>query len=196
MTNDEKTARIRAKLGENTRASTVVVGGKPYTMYRARLAAGNEADEDELAKDDTLRSAGIRHFVGDGGRTIVAVADLPPLDVIELARVGTHNGGDDDWREVQAFVRETIAQVPFDVVFADEAGLAVRARDPIDPALARQWDRALLDRLESAGRWVDSYGFMLGEAEELEPDPEADERGGGGVAAYIVASRGLRFWWD
>jgi len=92
--------------------------------------------------------------------------------------------------------RETIAKIPFDVVFADEAGLAVRATEKIDPALARAWDRALLDRLESSPHWSDSYGFMAEEAEELEPDPEADERGGGSVAAFIVATQGLRFWWD
>ena len=194
MTDEEKRARIRAKLGPKAKASTVFVGGKEWTVFRA---PSKEADEDEIAADDSLRSSGIRHFVGDGGRAIVAVADMPPLDVVELARVGTHNGDEDDWRQVQAFLRETIATVPFDVVFADEAGLDVRAKGPVDPTLARAWDRALLDRIESSsGRWIDSYEFMLGEAEELEPDAEADERGGGSVAAFIVDRGSLRLWWD
>ena len=209
MTNeDEKTARIRAKLGAAARASTVVVGGKTWTVHRApsrasKLRASDpsyydamEAEQDEVAADESLRSAGIRHFVGDGGRTIVAVADMPPLDVVELARVGTHNGGDDDWREVRAFLRETIATLPFDVLFADEAGLHVRAATAVDRVHAHAWDRALLDRVESSDRWTDSYTMMIEEAEELEPDAEADERGGGAVAAFIVATRSLRLWWD
>jgi hypothetical protein len=210
MKDAERTEILRAKLGAKTRSSTATVAGKSWTVYRAPSPSAAlppsdaayydvmQTGQDEVAADASLRSIGIRHFVGDGGRSIVAVPDLPPLDVVELAKVGTHNGAPDDWRGVQALLRDTIATLPFDVVFADEAGLDVRANDPVDPTRARAWACALLDRVESEDRWVDSLSFMLDSASDLglEPDPEGDERDGGLLSSFIAATGSLRLWWD
>ena len=81
-------------------------------------------------------------------------------------------------------------------MFADAAGLDIRLTRPVEAALAIEWDRILLDRMEARTRWVDSYTFMLNLAHDLEPLPGADERGGGVVPAFIVAKRALRLWWD
>jgi len=186
---------IRAVLGPKTSAQIVQVGDRGWTVHRAPSRAWKSGAPDydamtreaeEVAKDDRLRTLNVRHFVGEGGTALFAVPELPPLDVVELARVGTHNGGPDEWRDVQNLLRATVGTKRFDIVFADEAGLDVRVLDPLTKALAREWERVLLDRVETEPRWLDSYSFMLGAVDD----------GSGTIVPYILKKRSLRFWWD
>lgn len=206
---------ILARLGSQRRAFAFSLGGREWSGFRApsraagmqprsleMLGAYDDMQRNELdgvRQDKVLRDNDVRFFVGDGGETLYAIPHLPPVDVIELARVGTHNGGLDDWRLVQAFLLETAAPFGFDIVFADEAGLDVQLPGAVELETARSWDRCMLDRIERrSGRWLDSYSFMLDEAlrRGLESDPKADGRGGGLVPAFIVATRSIRLWWD
>lgn len=187
---------IRGRLGDAMEACAFRAADREWVGYRAPARAALEDVLRMVAADDALRSAGVRHFVGEGGATVFAIPELPALDVIEAIGIGTHNGSRSDWQSVSELVAQTIAVAGFDVVFADEAGLDARIARAVSPADAIAWDRALLDRMEAEPRWVDSYGFMLDRASDLEPLDGADERGGGLVPAFIVATRSLRLWWD
>lgn len=155
-----------------------------------------------VAAETTLRAANIRFFLGTGEQEelLWAIPDLPALDVIEFAKVGTHNGAPDEWRVVRDFVSSSLAGVAFDVVFADEAGLDLRFITPVSADVARRVDKALLDRMEKEedDRLHESYCFMHDRATELRlpPDAGADPRGGGYVSSFITTTQSLRLWWD
>jgi hypothetical protein len=152
--------------------------------------------ESVAADTPRFRALDTRLFLGLGGTRLYAIWQLPPLDILEFARVGTHNSTPEAWREVRMLVAG-LAE-PFDVVFADEAGLDLRFTDRISKARARAYDKMLLDRMQAGEhRWIDSYSYMVAEAARLGilPDVGADERGGGAVAGLIAAGR-FRLWWD
>jgi hypothetical protein len=211
---------IRAQLGPELKRVTFRLGGADWVAWsapppsdrlRSHLKEGPEslaayhqatvADAKAVADETTLRAANIRYFLGTGDRgpLLWAIPGLPALEVIELAKVGTHNGGRDGWRVVRDLVSSALAGHDFDVVFADTAGLEVRSITLATTDVARRVDRALLDRIEAGdARWIDSYGFMLDRAAALglTPDGGADPRGGGQVASFIATTKSLRLWWD
>jgi len=180
----------------------------PSELLRSQMQIGDrksisayhdarEADAKAVAAETTLRAANIRFFLGMSG-ALWAIPGLPALDVIELARVGTHNGAPDAWRGVRDFISSSLVGCDFDVVFADEAGLDLRFITVVSTDVARRVDKALLDRFEGGDRWHDSYTFMLDRAADLHlpPDAGADPRGGGQVSAFIMTTQSLRLWWD
>lgn len=178
---------------ERLRSQMRVGDRKSISAYHEAKAAEAKA----VAAETTLRAANIRFFVGMEG-LLWAIPGLPALDVIELAKVGTHNGAPDEWRGVRDFVSSALAGLAFDVVFADEAGLDLRFITAVSIDVARRVDKALLERLARGDRWHDSYAFMLSRAAELHlpPDAGADPRGGGQVSAFITTTQSLRLWWD
>src|SRR5512140_3047981 len=150
-----------------------------------------EAEAKAVAAETTLRAANIRFFLGAGEQQqlLWAIPGLPALDVIEFAKVGTHNGAPDEWRVARDFVSSSLAGVTFDVVFADEAGLDLRFITPVSTDVARRVDKALLDRMaEEDDRLHESYTFMHDRAIDLRltPDAGADPRGGGQVSSFIT----------
>lgn len=200
--------RIQALLGDSIKPYTRVVGGRERAGWRA---AWDPDDIDGIRRAAAaLRGDGVRVFLGDGGRTAYAMPGLPALDVIEMARVGAHDQSA-DWREVQAVIER--AATPFDVVFADEAGLELVFLTPIDPARARALAQEILDH-----DWIDSFCLMaeegadahdggegedfadagdtaeVGAAEDDEPDCGGDPLAA--VVAYILGRNALRLWWD
>jgi len=202
---------IRSRLGDELEEFALVARGREWTGFRAPAPLPSIHEDvsgyyeqkarvlESVALDSELRAADIRYFVGLGGAMLYAVPGLPPIDVVEFMRVGTHNGLEDHWKAVQSFVAATIGQGAFDVVFADEAGLDARAAEPIGLEVARGWDRLLLDHaMQPGSRWFDSYTFMLDRAVELglTGDPEAGGDPGGEVAAFIHETGSIRLWWD
>ncbi len=207
---DDINRLIRSRLGDAIEAIPFRVAGHEGVAYRAPARSERVSREDTTAyyeaqseeqlvvdNDNELRERDVRYYLGDGGSRLYAIPGLPPLDVVEFARVGTHNADREDaWTEVRDLLLETACSVGFDVLFADQAGLSIRLAQPVDASTALAWDRKLLDRMEASPSWADSYTLMMDEACDLLPLPDADERGGGLVPAFIVAKRSLRLWWD
>jgi len=213
---------IRSQLGPNMKKMSFRLGNadwvawyapSPSERLRSQMMTGDqksssdyyeamEAEAKAVAAETTLRAANIRFFLGAGEqqRLFWAIPGLPALDVIELAKVGTHNGAPNEWRVVRELVSSWLAGVPFDVVFADEAGLDLRFLTPVSADVARRVDKALLDRMEKEedDRLHESYCFMHDRATELHlpPDAGADPRGGGYVSSFITTTQSLRLWWD
>src|SRR5262245_56904603 len=146
---------IRSRLGLDAEGVSFRLGGTdwvawsapaPSEQLRSQLSPGDsksisayhdakEADAETVATDTILRAANIRFFLGLRGK-LCAIPGLPPLDVIEFAKVGTHNGAPDDWRAVRDFVSSSLAGIAFDVVFADEADLDLRFITPVSTGVA------------------------------------------------------------
>src|SRR5262249_53152115 len=124
----------------------------PSERLRAQTmnADRQSAEAKAVAAETTLRAANIRFFLGAGeqGGLLWGIPGLPPLDVIEFAKVGTHNGAPDEWRGVRDFVSSSLAGIAFDVVFADAAGLDLRFITPVSTDVARRIDATMFDRLE------------------------------------------------
>jgi hypothetical protein len=179
-------ARIREWLGDDARSFRYTIGGRERDGWKAPAKGRDEAWAAKAT--EALRHDDVRVYVGDGGRVVYALPALSPVDVIEHARVGSHNDGADP-RDVRA-VLEQVA-IPFDVTFADEAGLAAVFRDPIDRARAHALAKEVLDR-----GWIDSIGFMAEEGEEGADELGDDEDGLGMVVAYVVGHNAVRLWWD
>lgn len=191
-------ALIRDRLGPNVNKFAFRLGGVDRVAWFAPIPEA--AAQESIAADIAIRAANVRFFAGTGqfGKVLWAIAGLPALDVIEFAKVGTHNGAPDEWRVVREFVSSALVGLDFDVVYADEAGLDLRLVTEVSSEVARGIDRTLLDRLERGDRLQDSYCFMLDRAADLGlvPDPGADPRGGGRIPSFIKATRSLRLWWD
>src|SRR4051812_11193047 len=174
---------IRSQLGPNMKKMSFRLGDSDWVAWyapapserlRSQLMTGDqksssayyeakEAEAKAVAAETTLRAANIRFFLGVGEQQQLfwAIPGLPALDVIEFAKVGTHNGAPDEWRVVRDFVASSLAGIAFDVVFADEAGLDLRFITPASTDVARRVDKALLDRMgEEDDRLHESYLFM------------------------------------
>jgi hypothetical protein len=187
---------IREELGPVASPIRVSARGGLYDGFSAERAL--DALEQAVASAPRMRSLDTRLFACRGGTRNCAVWRLPPLDIIEVERVGDHNQAPGTWRAVRSFLEAVGRTDPFDVVFADEAGVDLRFLSSVPPIRARAIDGQLLDAMAGGQtHWVDSYTFMLDEARRggLTPDPGADGRGGGLVATFIQSGR-LRFWWD
>jgi hypothetical protein len=195
-TPDAAKAVIVERLGSAARRREVVVGGRRYEVFEA---SADLAELDGVIADvPRFRDRDVRLFLTVGGTVLCAVWGLAPADIVKMIRVGTHNGHPEDWRTVYNLVAPLLAAHPGDVVFADEAGLDIRFPAPIAPDEARRLDTTLLDAFAVGdNRLLDSYLFMCDEAGRLGlvPDPLADPRGGGLVAALVASGR-LRLWWD
>jgi hypothetical protein len=221
MTTMPQEELIRSQLGPDMKKMSFRLGERDWAAWyapapserlRSRVMAREqksssdyyeamEAEAKAVAAETTLRAANIRFFLGVGEqqRLFWAIPGLPALDVIELAKVGTHNGAPDEWRLVRDFVSGSLAGIAFDVVFADAAGLDLRFISPVSTDVARRVDKALLDRMEEEDdRLHESYLFMHDRATglHLPPDAGADPRGGGYVPSFITATQSLRLWWD
>ncbi|GAC1544724.1 MAG: hypothetical protein NVS2B9_11950 [Myxococcales bacterium] len=185
---------ILERLGAKAEPFSAEAAGRVHPGFHAPATLASP--ESVAADASRFRALDTRLFLGLGGTRLYAIWQLPPLDIVELARVGTHNSAPEAWREVRALVAG-IAE-PFDVVFADEAGLDLWFGQRISQARARAYDKMLLDRIQAGERrWIDSYAHMVDAAGRLgiAPDDGADARGGGAVASLIAAGR-LRLWWD
>ena len=164
-------------------------GAEPfeYTVGRTRRSgwrapARLDAQEKIVAAAAKLRADDVRLFLSEGGTRLLALPGLPVLDVIELARVGTHNGKDGERQRVREVLTPIFERCPFDVVFADEAGLLAVFHQAPSANDAKEWSSAILD-----ADWIDSYSLMCESAESSDyEDP---------VAAFLRAGR-LQLWWD
>lgn len=182
----------------------VSVRGKSFEGRKARLAGYL----DELGVyQELFRALDVRVFqgaIGYEGPHLYAIAQLPPLELIELFEVGTHNNGETSRREVKALMATVAEQDPFDVVFADAAGLAVTFRREVRRENAQRYAARLLDDVVrgysetgASGHFLDSVELMMGDAGP--PSEEASDYLGQmaiGVVDFIVRKRRLRLWWD
>ncbi len=191
-------ATIRHQLGDLAKAFRYRLAGVEREGWRAPVGGDAPVGDDELDDDPTerrvdemrraLRDDDVRVFLGDGGRTIYALPGLPAADVIEVMKVGSHNAGAEP-REV----REVVASVgvPFEVRFADEAGLEVVFGTKLSPGQARGLVDAVL-----AHDWVDSYALMAEDGCELEATVDLDEEEHADAVKFVLHINGVQLWWD
>src|SRR4051812_6710281 len=138
MTTMKQEELIRSQLGPNMKKMSFRLGDADWVAWyapppserlRSPMTSGDqksidayykatEADEMAVESETTMRGANIRFFIGTGecGALLWAIPGLAALDVIEFAKVGTHNGAPDEWRVVRDFVSSSLAGVAFDVV--------------------------------------------------------------------------------
>ncbi|MBA3392857.1 MAG: hypothetical protein H0T89_09440 [Deltaproteobacteria bacterium] len=133
---------------------------------------------------------GVRLYLADGGRALVAIPGVDVLDVVEIARVGTHDARADGWREVQGSVGRIASQAPFDIVFADEAGLGCVFGDVLSVAAARSTADILVDELGGA------LEMMMDDVMSLEDEAGDDTELAAMFASYLRSRRRFRLWWD
>jgi len=171
----------------------VSVRGKSFEGWKAPL----EQYLDQLGAYQALfRSLDVRVFQGARGREgphVYAISQLPPLDIVEAFKVGTHDASEDAWRKVQAFLARVARQHPFDVVFADPAGLEAAFHGEISREDAQRYAAGLMEE----GHFSESAEVMMGQAGP--PSERASDFLGQmaiGVVDFMVRKRRLRLWWD
>jgi hypothetical protein len=173
---------LRRQLGPRARMYAYAVRGMRHEGWRAPASFARRAVErvaaELRAREDT------RLLLTDGGREQLALPGLPVLDVVEVARVGTHQGDEDAWRDVRDGLAEVFELAPFDVTFADEAGLEAVFWRPIDDPRARAVARVLIER-----NWLDSIALMAEEGDELADDDDP-------LVTYLARRNRLRLCWD
>lgn len=197
--------RFFADLKLVPRACQVSVKGRSYVGWKAAL---KDYYLPRLDADQSLfRSLDVRIFqgmMGDEGYRVYAIVGLPILDIIDLFAVGTHNADRpiDACREVRDLMAWIAGADPFDVVFADAAGLEAVFVNDVPRKRARRYGARLVELIrgpKGPNNWYDSVGFMIERLRKKRPSERASnefERVEILLADYIVTQRRLRLWWD
>ena len=168
-------------LGSSARPLMLRTGAGAVAAWSA--PATLDEQEDVVAAARTLRATGTRLFLSDGGRAKWLLMNVPTLDVIALAEVGTHAADGEGWQEVREVLGRIFERAPFDIVFADSAGLLAVFHETPSFEDAAEFANALME----AG-WLDSVVAMAEEDGDVDDPMES-------AAAYIAHGR-LRLWWD
>lgn len=194
---------IHKHLGANATPVTLSCHGKPLTAYSAPTALTEERIE-PITRE--LAAHQIRAYVGDGGRQWFAIPGVEVLDIVEIAQIGTHNDEADAWRDVHKHLSEIMEMAPFDITFADEAGLAGVFRKRPSRAKARSIVYALMTRLGEALEMMDEQvdEFVNAEEESVEEDDDDDvdldesdkTSHTRQFVRYVMARGRFRLWWD
>jgi hypothetical protein len=193
---------IRQVLGDRAKSFRYRVAGVERVGWRAPVGSDASAPDEGVDEDSAvdpaerrvdemrraLRDGDVRVFLGDGGRTVYALPGLPAADVIEVMKVGTHNGGAEP-HEVRSVVASV--GVPFDVAFADAAGLEIVFGAKLSTGQARALIESIL-----AHDWLDSYALMAEEGCEVESERELDSEEHAEAMTFVLHTNGLRLWWD
>ena len=150
-----------------------------------------------------MLSSDIRLFVGNGEicgnelyDLVFALPELPTVDIIELAKTGTHNNPDDNWRDVKHTMQEIFNKCPFEIQFADEAGLHCTFLKHPSLAQAKNFSDMIVgispEVFEGINEHVEQAGYIVPKMKSMPEFPDE-------VAAMkiFMAKMGkFRLWWD
>jgi hypothetical protein len=190
---------VQTYLGAKAKAATFTIGKRAISGHRAPTKLDTD-DVVPLAREAAKRGLAVFKTITDK-HELFAIPGVSPTEIVELAKVGTHNGGA-AWRQVQATVAKVHDRAPFDVVHADAAGLIGVFRDKLTPAKAKAIANLLESELPTA-----LEAMMEEDADDELADDEADEdvsieeedaRHGFSayVARYLRNSGRFHLWWD
>lgn len=134
--------KLSKALGEEMVPVPVKAGGKKYEGWRADKRRRSEDATDLVMKHGAeASSSNVRLFAGDpdlierpysekelkGGCyvPIVAVPELPVLDIVEFSKVGTGGMSEprNKWKEVREGLSKIYSAKTFEIRFADSCGL-------------------------------------------------------------------------
>jgi len=145
-----------------------------------------------------------RLFVGNGAMfgddeicdIAVALPGFPSIDIVELARTGTHNNPSDNWRQVKAAMKEIMEECPFEILFADQAGLHAVFHTKPTRKQAKAFSDVILtvspDVLDGVHEEVEQAGHVVPRMKDM-PDFPDDEM----AMVLLISELGrFRLWWD
>jgi hypothetical protein len=135
---------------------------------------------------------------------LFALPDVEPRDIVELVKVGTHNGEDGDWKKVQVAVGKMFERAPFDVAAADAAGMIGVFRNklstPTAKAIATLLEREVPTGLEAMeGEAAEAQAAALEDEdpdEEVSVEEEDRRRYQIDFVPYLKKRGRFVLWWD